>query len=146
MKKHTALEFRYYNMPMGSYILPLYGDSWRREYGWDTGDTQHFHNYFELGFCHEGKGEVRIEDRVLPYGGGMYTMIPAHIPHTTKSASGNQCYWEYLFVDIDGSPGGDNDSSLSDDCLRRSAQLCLGLYSSYFVHPLSDHALSPELP
>lgn len=29
-------------------------------------------------------------------------MIPAHIPHTTKSASGNQCYWEYLFVDIDG--------------------------------------------
>ena len=102
MKKHTALEFRYYNMPTGSYILPLYGDSWRREYGWDTGDTQHFHNYFELGFCHEGKGEVRIEDRVLPYSGGMYTMIPAHIPHTTKSASGNQCYWEYLFVDIDG--------------------------------------------
>ena len=102
MKKHTALEFRYYNMPTGSYILPLYGDSWRREYGWDTGDTQHFHNCLELGLCHEGRGEVRIEDRVLPYEDGMYTMIPAHVPHTTKSVPGNLCFWEYLFVDIEG--------------------------------------------
>jgi len=102
MSKKTVLEYRYYSMPSGEYILPLYGEQWRIEYGIDTGDTQHFHNFYEIGYCHEGEGEVRIEDRTFPYEGGMYTLIPAHVPHTTKSKAGGLCLWSFLFLDIEG--------------------------------------------
>ncbi len=32
-KKQEQLEFRYYEMPQGSYVLPLLGEHWRRVYG-----------------------------------------------------------------------------------------------------------------
>jgi AraC-like DNA-binding protein len=101
-KKKKRIEYRYYDMPTGSYVLPLLGESWIREYGEGMRDMLHFHNYMEIGYCHTGGGVLIIEDREYEYRDNMFSVIPANIPHTTNSVPGTKCFWEYLFVDIEG--------------------------------------------
>ncbi len=101
-KKKRRIEYRYYDMPSGSYILPLLGKGWEQEYGVGIREMLHFHNYLEIGYCYNGDGELIIEDRVYQYHGSMFSVIPANIPHTTNSRPGHICKWEFLFIDIEG--------------------------------------------
>ena len=55
--KRKRIEYRYYVIPENEKVLALLGDDWRKEYG--EGLTRlHFHNFFEVGSCHVGKGNV----------------------------------------------------------------------------------------
>ena len=102
VKKKKRMEYRYYEIPTGSYVLPLLGKGWEQEYGVEYPDDMlHFHNYMEVGYCYYGDGNVIIEDRDYEYKGDMFTVIPANIPHTTNSKPGNICKWEFLFIDIE---------------------------------------------
>jgi AraC-like DNA-binding protein len=101
MKKRREMEYRYYEMPEDSYVFALTGKSWIRKYG-EGYDTLHFHNYMEIGVCHDGNGEMIYEDKVYPFKPGCYTIIPPNFPHVTNSVPGTYAFWEYLFVDCDG--------------------------------------------
>ena len=100
-KTKKKLEFRYYTLPAGDYVLPKLGKGWEQEYGLGYEGMLHFHNLLEIGYCYHGNGKLIIEDRTYHYGGNMFSVIPANIPHTTVSAPGNICKWEFLFVDIE---------------------------------------------
>ena len=100
-RSKKRMEFRYYTMPTGAYVLPKLGKGWEQEYGLGYGTMLHFHNYLEVGYCYHGSGRIIIEDRSYHYGGGMFTIIPANVPHTTISDPGNICKWEFLFIDSD---------------------------------------------
>lgn len=101
-KKKDKIEFRYYEMPIGEYILPLLGKGWEQEYGIGYHGMLHFHNYFEIGYCYWGKGDLVIDDRNYRYCDDVVTFIPTNIPHTTNSDPGRICKWEYLFIDMEG--------------------------------------------
>lgn len=102
MSEKWKVEFRYYEKPASGYILPKLGEGWEIHYGGDSGDTLHYHNLFELGYCYRGDGELIIGDQTHHYGGDSFTAIPPNVPHTTKSAEGQICKWEFLFVDLNG--------------------------------------------
>lgn len=94
-------EFRYYRMPENRTVMVLLGEKWRQNYGRDI-DYLHFHNYLEIGYCHEGKGAMVIgDDEYYFEGEGELTVIPSNYLHTTNSDPGNISYWEYLFVDVE---------------------------------------------
>ena len=48
-------------MPENRTVMALLGEKWRQNYGRDI-DYLHFHNYLEIGYCHEGKGAMVIGD------------------------------------------------------------------------------------
>lgn len=101
MKKNKGrLELRYYDIPQNEFLIALYGDSWRRDYGHDI-MTEHFHNVMEIGFCNAGTGIVQLDDDDVPYQSGMMTIIPANYPHNTISEKGQESFWEYLFIDTE---------------------------------------------
>lgn len=110
MKKRSGksekvkMEYRYYDMPPNEPVLALLGDGWKRRYG-EGIEFLHFHNILEIGYCNYGRGELTydmMEDRLLSvsYTGGEVSIIPRSVPHTTNSAPGSVCFWEYLFVDV----------------------------------------------
>ena len=94
--KRQRLEFRFYEIQQNEYVLALLGDSWRRVYGHDV-RYLHFHNLMEIGICHEGKGVLTLDSRNCAYMGGMISVIPASVPHHTRSESVD--FWEYLYLD-----------------------------------------------
>jgi AraC-like DNA-binding protein len=99
-QKKCRIEFRYYEKPAGTYILPKIGEGWEIHYGADTRDTLHYHNLFEFGYCYHGGGLLVIGDQRHHYSDDCFTAIPANIPHTTESDPGRICKWEFLFVDM----------------------------------------------
>lgn len=99
-KRKPKIEFRYYTMPKGSPMLVLLGEKWKMCYG-EGYDRLHFHNYMEIGLCHEGQGVMKLDDETIPYEGGEFTIIPANFPHVTLSDPDTISYWEYIFVDIE---------------------------------------------
>ena len=99
-KEKQKMEFRYYDIPKGDYVLAKLGKGWEQEYGKGFGRMLHFHNYLEIGYCYHGSGELVIEDRTYHYSDKMFTIIPENIPHTTISDPGNICKWEFLFINI----------------------------------------------
>lgn len=99
-KEKQKMEFRYYDIPKGDYVLAKLGKGWEQEYGLGMGRMLHFHNYLEIGFCYQGSGELVIEDRSYRYSDKMFTVIPENIPHTTISDPGHICKWEFLFINI----------------------------------------------
>lgn len=100
-KKKQTIEFRYYKMPEGSYILALLGQKWVQSYGRDI-DFLHFHNYMEIGYCYDGVGELVLGEQTYHFTGDEFTVIPKNYPHTTNSEPGTISRWEYLFIDVDG--------------------------------------------
>jgi AraC-like DNA-binding protein len=100
-KKKQEMQYRYYEMPEDSYVFALTGKSWIRIYG-EGIESLHFHNYMEIGVCHEGTGEMIYDDRTYEFKPGCYTIIPPNYPHTTNSVPGTYGFWEYLFIDGDG--------------------------------------------
>lgn len=98
-KKKDTIEFRFYEAPQREYVLALLGESWIREYGHDETNL-HFHNLMEIGYCREGKGELRLNDESSLYEPAMVSVIPANFPHITVSdLTVGMSYWEYLFFD-----------------------------------------------
>lgn len=100
-KQKRLIEYRYYEMTNGHYCLAMLGEKWEQHYGVDVENLLHFHNYLEIGYCYWGNGTLTIEDSTVAYKGGITTIIPQNIPHTTDSTEGGICKWEYLFVDIE---------------------------------------------
>lgn len=97
-KKKKRMEYRYYEIPADTYVLPLLGKGWEQEYGVGIRDMLHFHNYMEIGYCYHGDGELIIEDRTYHYSGKQFTIIPANIPirptvHRGISVSGSIFLW-----------------------------------------------------
>jgi hypothetical protein len=43
-KKKKKMEFRYYDIPKGEYVLPKLGKGWEQEYGKGYDGMLHFHN------------------------------------------------------------------------------------------------------
>ena len=62
-KTKKKLQFRYYTIPTGEYILAKIGKAWEQEYGLGYGEMLHFHNYLEIGYCYSGKGRLIIENK-----------------------------------------------------------------------------------
>ena len=100
-KKKQKMEFRYYKMPEGTFILALLGEKWIQSYGRDV-DFLHFHNYLEVGYCYEGTGELVLGETSYRFSGEEFTVIPSNYPHTTNSDPGTISRWEYLFIDVEG--------------------------------------------
>ena len=98
-KQEKIEEFRYYEMPMGRYDLSLLGDKCITHY---QTNEQHFHNFFEIAYCHYGEGFVYMGEESPSYQKGSITLIPANFPHGIQSAPGRVCFWEFLYVDIMG--------------------------------------------
>ncbi|MCI8488766.1 MAG: AraC family transcriptional regulator [Lachnospiraceae bacterium] len=98
-KKMPKEEFRYYEMPVGRYDLALLGEKWITTY---CTEIQHFHNYFEVGFCHYGSGIVYLGEGYQPYQKGTISLIPGNFPHGVHSAKGSTCFWEFLYIDLYG--------------------------------------------
>ncbi|MBQ1327967.1 MAG: helix-turn-helix transcriptional regulator [Eubacterium sp.] len=96
-KKNEHLEFRFYDPPRETTILPVIGDKWIRKYGSDE-DPLHFHNLFEIGICHEGTGTFYLDKEVIKYEPGQVTIVPPDFPH--KTVSEGISFWEYLFIDF----------------------------------------------
>ncbi len=101
-KEKKLIEYRFYEMPQGHYVLALLGPSWERVYGADVETMLHFHNYLEIGYCYWGEGTLIIDETNIRYKGGYLTLIPENIPHTTTSIDETLNKWEYLFIDING--------------------------------------------
>ncbi len=103
-KRKESVEFRFYELPSGQSALMLVGESWRRIYGHDIRDAEgnpklHFHNLMEIGYCHEGKGHILLEDGTCDYKAGTITIIPENYPHHTESAEKIENYWEFIFFE-----------------------------------------------
>lgn len=99
-KSSEKVQFRYYDIPKGSYLLPFLGEGWIRYYGLDVLE-KHFHNHLEIGFCHEGQGILSLGNDDFPYFPNTFSIIPKNYPHNTTSEKDKPSYWEYLFVDVD---------------------------------------------
>ena len=100
-KKRERIEFRYYEMPQNEWALILTGQKWTRIYGHDVTGL-HFHNILEIGYCHDGTGDLIFEERTYRFKGGMISAIPARFPHTTVSDIDVFGTWEYIFIDVEG--------------------------------------------
>ena len=100
-KQKRLIEYRYYEMPSGHYVIAMLGKKWEQNYGPEIEGMLHFHNYLEIGYCYWGNGKVTVEETDINYKGGINTIIPQNIPHTTKSHGDSICKWEYLFIDIE---------------------------------------------
>lgn len=98
-KKKDTIELRFYEIPQNEYVLALLGENWIRDYGHDEVNL-HFHNLMEIGVCHNGTGELILDEEHLPYQPAMLSVIPYNYPHLTISnIKEGPSYWEYLFFD-----------------------------------------------
>lgn len=95
-RKREQLEFRFYEIPAGESVLPLFGEQWTGTYGHDD-ICMHFHNLFEIGCCLRGRGLLVLGEKEHVYEDGMISAIPANYPHITVSEDEDS--WEFLFFD-----------------------------------------------
>ena len=95
-KKHV--EFRYYDIPQGDLVFPLTGETWNKEYG-EGKDKLHFHNYYEVGRCYAGEGEMILGDKEFAFYPGCVSLIPTKELHTTNTF-GKKAGWEWMYFDI----------------------------------------------
>ena len=98
MNAKTKVEFRYYDIPQGDLVLPLTGETWNKEYG-EGKEKLHFHNYYEVGRCYAGEGEMILGETEYPFYPGCVSLIPTKELHTTNTF-GKTAGWEWLYFDI----------------------------------------------
>ena len=97
-KKQDRFEFRFYEIPHGESALALLGEAWVGTYG--RGEISlHFHNLFEIGYCHYGRGVLILGGEEVPYEDAMVTAVPANHLHTTISEGIDS--WEFLYINPD---------------------------------------------
>ncbi len=105
MNKGTdKVNYRHYEIPLGSPILALLEKTGSAEdlNDYDHPDSLHFHNHLEIGFCYYGNGLMTFDDKQIPYGSNIFTVIPRGIPHMTGSSDRIGYSWEYLIIDVNG--------------------------------------------
>ena len=98
MKDKKHVEFRYYDIPQGDIVLPLSGEVWNKEYG-EGKEKLHFHNYYEVGHCYSGEGEMILREKELHFYPGCISLIPTKELHTTNTF-GKKAGWEWMYFDI----------------------------------------------
>lgn len=98
MDEKKQVEFRYYIIPQGDVVFTLSGPTWNKEYG-EGRDKLHFHNYYEVGLCYEGEGEMILGERKLHFYPGCISLIPTQEMHTTNTF-GKKAAWEWMYFDI----------------------------------------------
>jgi len=75
----------------------------------------HFHNYHELGICHDGAGIFMVEGKVLPFKGGDAIFIGRDERHLAQSLPGTVSHWHWLYFDFERIVGpAMMDASLAD--------------------------------
>lgn len=97
-RKKESAEFRFYEIPSGEPALALMGEKWIQVYG-ENINNLHFHNLFEIGFCHYGQGNLVLDEDTYRFEADMISCIPANFLHVTKSDEGIPAFWEYLYID-----------------------------------------------
>lgn len=115
-KDKKEMLYRYYEMPVNSPVLALWGPSLRAEK-----DRLHFHNYMEIGYCYEGSCFVVLDKNEFSCSSGAFTIIPKNIPHKTVFREEIVCRWKYLIIDTDNFLSGmyRDDSLLAGSLIRR---------------------------
>ncbi len=98
MSDKKQVEFRYYDIPLGDLVFPLTGTRWNKEYG-EGKEKLHFHNYYEVGHCYEGEGEMILGEKEVDFYPGCISLIPTKELHTTNTF-GNRAGWEWMYFDI----------------------------------------------
>lgn len=61
----------------------------------------HYHDFLELGYCHEGSGIFMVNDRILRYEKGDAFLIsgsPESL-HLARSTDGTKSLWTFLYTD-----------------------------------------------
>ncbi|NLB90593.1 MAG: AraC family transcriptional regulator [Clostridiales bacterium] len=109
-----VIEYRVYDLPLDFPVVLLHGENWCLS---DVKSNRlHFHNCYEIGFCHSEGGTLVFPDQKYEFQAGDITCIPRHIPHTTYSHKGKRSRWSYLFVDFQQivPPVGANQSFIDD--------------------------------
>ncbi len=99
-KKKPKIQYRYYEMEANCQVLALLGEDWKRPYG-EGIDWLHFHNFMEIGICHEGHGKCILRDCENEFEGGCILIIPPNYPHTNNSDPGIISFWEWMYFDIE---------------------------------------------
>lgn len=126
-QKKQKIQFRYYEIPANTYVLPLIGQKWIQNYGNDV-DSLHFHNHLEIGYCYAGRGNVVLDEKTMRFGKDMFTFIPPNFPHTTTSDIDDISSWEFLFIDVE-----EFLNRVFPDSPRKVEELCEIIYSkAYF--------------
>lgn len=87
-KRTDKIFFRYYEIPRDSYVLALFGEEWNRKYG-SEGESLHFHNHLEVGYCYKGEGVIKLENGDYPYFPQTFTMIPEKLPSLDLETGGS---------------------------------------------------------
>ncbi|MCI6675778.1 MAG: AraC family transcriptional regulator [Clostridiales bacterium] len=98
MNNKKKVEFRYYVIPKDEIVLPLMGSTWNKEYG-EGKERLHFHNYYEVGICHEGEGEMILGEQEIHFYSGCISIIPQTELHTINTF-GKKASWEWMYFDI----------------------------------------------
>ena len=98
-KARTIIEHRFYELPTDIPAILLDGDKW---YISEVKSSRmHFHNCFELGFCHSGESVVEFDNNTtVTVKAGDCIIIPRHTPHTTYSKPSHKSLWSYIFIDF----------------------------------------------
>ena len=60
----------------------------------------HFHNHFEISFCHQGEGVFTIGEKILPFQAGEVVVINGTEPHVAQNRKGTPAVWSWIFTDI----------------------------------------------
>ena len=98
MDDRKQVEFRYYDIPKGDTVFTLTGVTWHKEYG-EGRDKLHFHNYYEVGMCYAGEGEMTLGEQVFHFFPGCISLIPTTELHTTNTF-GTKAGWEWMYFDL----------------------------------------------
>ena len=98
MNDKKQVEFRYYDIPPGEIVFLLTGPGWNKAYG-EGKDKLHFHNYYEVGICHDGEGEMTLGEQEYHFHSGCISLIPTKELHTTNTF-GKTAGWEWMYFDI----------------------------------------------
>lgn len=98
MEEKKQVEFRYYDIPKGDIVFSLTGETWNKEYG-EGRDKLHFHNYYEVGICNSGEGEMTLGEHEHHFFPGCISLIPTTELHTTNTF-GEKAAWEWMYFDL----------------------------------------------
>lgn len=139
-QKKQEIQYRYYEIPANTYVLPLLGQKWIQNYGNDV-DCLHFHNHLEIGYCYGGKGEIVLDEKSFRFGSDMFTFIPPNFPHTTTSDIDDISRWEFLFIDLE-----EFLKSSFPDSTKKAEQLLEIIYSkAHFFSKEEDEELNYQI-
>ena len=90
------LEYRHYNIPIYTSAFAFIGSIGEDE---RVGNTAHFHNCMEIGYCYEGRGIGLIEDKKLSYEKGDICVIAPNTIHMFAAQDGMVSKWEWIMAD-----------------------------------------------